>query len=102
MRQLSERATRCGRSFRAAAVAVNPGEDDLDEQQMLDSLEEELRRDFVHASMAFARARRRHRAKDTPTHRIAVLDSAARIDGVLDMYLLHLEIHRDISVATVP
>jgi hypothetical protein len=102
MHHLSEWANRCGGALRAAAVALDPGEDDVpDEQQFLDSLDAELRRDFAHASMAFAQARRRHRVKDTPMHRQAVLDGAARVDVVLDMYLMHLEIHRDLSVAAI-
>jgi hypothetical protein len=102
MRQLSQWATRCGNALRAAAVAIDPGEEEsVDEQEMHVSLDEDLRRDFIGASLTFARARRCHLLKDTPMHRRAVLLSAARIDAVLDMYLLHLEMRGDLSAATV-
>lgn len=46
-----------------------------------------LRLDFFRACTDLADARRRQQAKDTPAHRNAVLDSRARIDAVLDLYL---------------
>ena len=36
---------------------------------LLDCLDQELRRDFAHAALALARARRRQQVKDTPMHR---------------------------------
>ena len=73
---------------------------ETDASFLLDFLDEELRRDFVHTSLALAEARRRQQDKDTPMQRRDVLACAARVDAVLDMYLMHLEIHRDPSMAT--
>ena len=94
MRQLNQWAVRCGRAMRAVAVAVDPGEDaeTADDRAVLESLDQELRRDFARASHGLTQARQRQRAKDTPMHRSAVAQGVARIDAVLDMYLLHLEI----------
>jgi hypothetical protein len=62
------------------------------DHSIADSLRRELLSDFAQACTEFAEARRQQRAKDTPAHRAAVLDSRARVDAVLDMYLMYLEI----------
>jgi hypothetical protein len=62
------------------------------QEPITDSLPSELVREFAQACTELAEARRRHAAKDTPAHRTAVLDGRARVDVVLDMYLMYLEI----------
>jgi hypothetical protein len=66
------------------------------DHSIADSVRHELLRDFVRACSEFAEAQRRQQAKDTPAHRTAVLDGCARVDAVLDMYLMYLaiETHR--------
>jgi hypothetical protein len=63
----------------------------------IDSLQNELLQDFARACTELAEARRQQRAKDTPAHRTAVRDSHARVDAVLDMYLMYVEIDLDRS-----
>jgi hypothetical protein len=62
------------------------------DQQILDSVRHQLRLDFARACTKFIEARRQQRTKDTPAHRAAVGERHARIDTVLDMYLLYLEL----------
>jgi hypothetical protein len=61
-------------------------------EPITDSLPTELLHDFAQACTQLAEARRLQAAKDTPAHRIAVIDGRARVDAVLDMYLMYLEI----------
>lgn len=61
--------------------------DTIDETQVVDGAHHGLRLDFFRACTDLADARRRQQAKDTPAHRNAVLDSRARVDAVLDLYL---------------
>jgi hypothetical protein len=57
------------------------------------SLREELAVDFSRACAQLAEAQIRQDEKDTPANRAAVAECWARIDAVLDMYLLdtHLQ-----------
>jgi hypothetical protein len=50
-------------------------------------LREVLEADFARARRAWSQARVRQAGKDTPAHRAAVAEAAARIDAVLDMHL---------------
>ena len=52
------------------------------------SLRDELAVDFSRACAQLAEARLRQIEKDTPANRAAVAERWARIDAVLDMYLL--------------
>ena len=52
------------------------------------SLHKELNVDFSRACAQLAEARLRQDGKDTPANRAAVVECWARIDAVLDMYLL--------------
>ncbi len=126
MRHLRQWTARYRRSLRAVVVAVDPGEDsdwaappdsaprapvpddDLtgfptreEEDEILGRLDRELRRDLARASLRLTLARRRQPSLDILGHRRAVLENEARVDALLDMYLLHLEIRRELSVATV-
>jgi hypothetical protein len=51
------------------------------------SVHDRLLADFAQACAEFAQVRRHQQGKDTPAHRIAVLESRARIDAILDIYL---------------
>jgi hypothetical protein len=65
---------------------------DIGHEPITESLPSELLHDFARACRELAEARRLQAAKDTPASRIAVLDDRARVDAVLDMYLMYLEI----------
>jgi hypothetical protein len=52
------------------------------------SLRDELSVDFSQACAQLAETRLRQDEKDTPANRAAVAEHWARIDAVLDMYLL--------------
>jgi hypothetical protein len=69
------------------------------DQLSMEDLHHELLRDFVQACSEFSQARRQQRAKDSPAHRAAVLDSRARVDAVLDMYLIYVEIEHVLPAA---
>ena len=56
------------------------------------SLREELAVDFSRACAQLAEARLRQIEKDTPANRAAVAECWARIDAVLDMYLLDMQL----------
>jgi hypothetical protein len=59
------------------------------QEQVFDSMSQGLRFDFTNACTKLAEVRQRQRAKDTPAHRGAVLESNAWIDAILDTYLLY-------------
>jgi hypothetical protein len=66
-------------------------------EPIIENLHEELVHDFAQACGNYAEARQQLRAKDTPAHRTAVLDSRDCVDAVLDMYLMYLDIENDRS-----
>ena len=58
------------------------------------SLHDELSVDFLRACAQLAEARLRQDAKDTSANRAAVADCWTRIDAVLDMYLLDMQLRK--------
>jgi hypothetical protein len=58
------------------------------------SLRDELNVDFSRACVQLAEARLRQDEKDTSANRAAVADCWTRIDAVLDMYLLDMQLRK--------
>ena len=58
------------------------------------SLHDELSVDFLRACAQLTEARLRQDAKDTSANRAAVADCWTRIDAVLDMYLLDMQLRK--------
>ncbi|MGY1624998.1 hypothetical protein ACI789_22570 [Geodermatophilus sp. SYSU D00965] len=58
-----------------------------DSLSAITGLFDDLQSDFAQACTEYAEARRHQQAKDTPAHRDAVLESRARVDAILDVYL---------------
>ena len=58
------------------------------------SLREALRVDFSRTCAQLAEARLRQDEKDTSANRAAVADCWTRIDAVLDMYLLDMQVRK--------
>ncbi len=58
------------------------------------SLHDELSVDFSRARAELAEARLRQYAKDTSANRAAVAECWTRIDAVLDMYLLDMQLQQ--------
>ncbi len=58
------------------------------------SLRDELSVDFLRACAQLAEARLRQDERDTSANRAAVADCWTRIDAVLDMYLLDMQLRK--------
>ena len=58
-----------------------------DSLHAITGLFDDLQSDFRQVCAEYTEAHRHQQAKDTPAHRDAVLESRARIDAILDIYL---------------